>query len=281
MTFLENVDKAKLQKILLITISALMLVALALLLVIVIMSIDPANPGKNLDYKEYALTSKDAGSGNLVLADDKHPFSYGYAEDELEAWGAYRDANCEKNEAGKNINNYYMNDKSKMHLTTAAMKAAHKMLVAAEAAVKKDDILISYTYGYNEKDAAEYETALMFALTNFESGKIDAAYTEWLTANAANYGFIAGTVEDSYRYVGVAHAKYMTENKLSLANYLAYLKDNTTHDNGLTITVGEQKYYVYYVTATAGDVIKVPAENAYTISGTNEGGVIVTVTLSK
>ena len=38
-------------------------------------------------------------------------------------------------------------------------------------------------------------------------------------------------------------------------------------------------YGVYYVSCKAGDSINVPANNEYTVSGTNEGGVIVTVKL--
>jgi hypothetical protein len=45
--------------------------------------------------------------------------------------------------------------------------------------------------------------------------------------------------------------------------------------------VGGAEYSVYYVACEAGDTIKVPAHGNYTVSGTNEGGVIVTFKASK
>ena len=283
MTFLENVDKAKLQKILLITISALMLAALALLLAIVIMSIEPAGLKEaNIDFTDYTLEAEDVNTGNLVLADKEHKYSYEFSDSDLEPWGAYRDEHCEKNENNKNINGYYMNDKSAMKLKKEAMAAAHNMLVDAEAAVKKDDILIAFTYGYNEKNSEEFNTALMFTLANYDGDTIDAEYTKWLDANATSYGFVKTLEGAAYRYVGVEHAKYMADQKLTLADYIAYLKENTNHEKGLQLTGADgETYYVYYVTAKSGDSIKVPAKGDYTISGTNEGGVIVTVKNSK
>ncbi len=283
MTFLENVDKAKLQKILLITISALMLAALALLLAIVIMSIEPAGLKEaDIDFKDYTLEEKDVKTGNLILADKDHKYSYEFSDEELEAWGAYRDEHCEKTENGKNLNGYYMNDKSAMKLTKEAMAAAHNMLVAAEAAVQKDDILISFTYGYNEADSEEFNTALMFVLANYDGEAIDAEYTKWIDSNAESYGFVKTFEGAAYRYVGVEHAKYITDEKITLADYIAYLKENTNHEKGLQLKGADgETYYVYYVTAKSGEPIKVPAKDSYTISGTNEGGVIVTVKVEK
>lgn len=282
MAFLENVDKAKLQKILLITISALMLAALALLLAIVIMSIEPAGPTtSDIEYKDYTVTDKDLVLGSLVLVDNDHEYNYEFSEEELLVWGPYRDENLEKDEDGAKLNEYYMNAKKQMKLTKEAMAAAHNMLVAAEAAVKKDDILIAYTYGYNNADSKEYKTALMFTVANYDGNAIDAAYTEWFDANAVSYGFVE-SFESAYRYVGAVHAKYMTDNKLSLANYISFLKDETNAETVLKVKdAAGAEYAIYYVSVTAGETIKVPAEGEYTISGTNEGGVVVTVSLAK
>lgn len=282
MDFLNKFDKQQVQKITLIVIAALTVLALVLLLVIIIATVNPANPfgisDGFTDLKEITITDTDLQTGSLVLADDDHRYSYKFSENDLEVFGAYRDNNLPKDESGAVINKYYMNEKSAMKMTKEAMEAAHNMLVAAEASVKKDDILVAYTYGYNEADSQEYNTALLIYLTNYDNGKLDRAYSNWFDENATKYGFIE-SFEDGYRYVGVAHAKSINESKdfTSLADYIAYLKENTSVSKTIEIEVDGSTYKIYYVSCKAGDTIKVPKDADYTISGTNEGGVIVTV----
>ena len=102
---------------------------------------------------------------------------------------------------------------------------------------------------------------------------------EWTEKNAYRYGFIFGDdigENAKLRYVGVPHATYMYQNDLDLAGYLAVLKSSEklqiTDDRNLTFTV-------YYVAASEGEAtdISVPTGMDYTISGTNEGGFVVTV----
>ena len=269
MSFLENVDRKKLQQILLIVLVALVAVALVLLLVIIINSISSGMSNLN----SYTVTDKDFNSGSLILADDDNRYSYTFEDAELTVLGIYRDANLQKDANDKAINKYYMNSQSQMRLTNDAAAAAHNLLVAAEGAVKKDDLLIAYTYGYNNADTQEYNTAALMMLTNYDGGALNDEYRAWLDANCAKYGFIE-SFEDGYRYVGIPHAKYMTDKKLTLAAYIADLKKNTSADKMLEIKVGEETYSVYYIACNVGDEVKVP-EGA-TISGTNEGGIIVT-----
>ena len=227
---------------------------------------------------DYTVTYKDLQTGSLVLADDNHRYNYTFSADELEVIGTYRNNNLVTDESGNAIGRYYMNSQTQMKLTKDAMAAAHNMLVEAEKAVQKDDILINYTYGYNMADNEEYQTALLIHLTNYDNGKLDKAYSKWFDENAAKYGFIE-SFEDGYRYVGVPHAKAISGSKniLSLADYIEYLKANTNVNKTIEIEADGATYKIYYAACTAGDTIKVPAGKDYTISGTNEGGVIVTV----
>ena len=201
MTFLENVDKTKLQKITLIVISALVLTALALLLVIILMSITPKTPGLSgglSGLTNYTVADKDMNTGTLILADDDHPYSYNFDETDLETVGPYRDANILKDENGKPINNYYMNAKNTMKLTKEAMVATHNMLVAAENAVKEDSICIDSTYKYDDESNGtrqEYNTAQLIFLAKIISStapneKLSSSYANWLDKNAYKYGFI-------------------------------------------------------------------------------------------
>ena len=175
-------------------------------------------------------------------------------------------------------------------LNKTAMENAHKMLTAlreaitASKAVTIDAALDRVVYGGS--DVEGYNTGLLMYLSDntSDSGnhvELGEDYRAWLGNNAASYGFV-NDFEDAYRYVGVAHTKYISDEKLSLSEYVKLLKNNTNNEKGLEITGADgAKYYVYYVACEEGETIKVPATNAYTISGTNAGGVVVTVSLDK
>ncbi len=277
MTFLENVDKVKLQKILLIAISVLVLIALTLLLVIIILSIDPSGLKEtNMDFTDLTLTEDDVSYGDLILADGDHPFEAGSAlKATMVNLQEYRNNNRGDTEKGPY---YTMNN---VQLSSGAVGAAHNLLVAAEKAVKEDDLLIKYAFNSTDGSTAEYNTGMLMYLTNYDEEKLPKSYGDWIDANSAKYGFIE-SFENAYRYVGVAHAQYMTSKELSLQEYISYLKENTDPRRGLaTKTDDGTQYYIYYVAAKAGDTIKVPSDVEYVISGTNEGGVIVTVILNK
>ncbi len=283
MEFLNKIDKQQVQKITLIVIAALTILALVLLLVVIVASVNPASPfgvaGGISNTVDHTVTDKNLSTGSLILADDDHAYDYAFDASELEVLGTYRDANLEKDESGKALYKYYMNAQSQMKLTKEAAAAAHAMLVAAEKEVAKDDLLIAYTYGYNEADSKEYNTAALIYLTNYENGALDKAYADWFNKNAAKYGFIE-SFENGYRYVGKVHAKVISGDKniKSLAEYIAYLKENTNVGKTIEVEVDGATYKVYYTACKAGDTIKVPADTENTtISGTNEGGVIVTV----
>ena len=277
MSLLEKIDRKKLQHILIISIVALTVIAFALLLVIIIASVsgDIAGGINNVELKEHTVSDKDLATGTLILADENHSYSYAFSAGELEYCGPYRDSHLEKDENDKALNKYYMNDMGKMQLTSDAMAAAHNMLVAAEAEIKKDDLLISATYGSNDETNAEYATALLMALSNYDGHTLSEEYATWFDKNAAEYGFIE-SFDNGFRYVGKVHAKYMSDKKLSLADYISYLKEKTNCDKPLKIVVKGVEYAVYYASANkAGAHIKVPANGDYILSGTNEGGIIV------
>ena len=277
MTFLENVDKAKLRKILLIVISALALIALALLLVIIVVSIAPGSLKKSdIKYVDYTVSEKDISMGTLILADDAHPFTAGQAlNSTMINCQQYRNQNRGDVEKGPY---YAMNN---VQLTQTAAAAAHKLLVAAENAVKEDNLLIKYAFYGDDGKTVEFQTGMLMFLTDYEETKLPEGYAAWFKEHAHEYGFVE-SYTDAYRYVDEAHAKYMTDNKLSLADYIAYLKKETSRDTVLSLQdANGNKYAVYYVACKAGDKISVPETEEYTISGTNEGGVIVTVKITK
>lgn len=145
---------------------------------------------------------------------------------------------------------------------------------------------------------SDHETGLAFDINLYSDG-VAAEFDgtgdyAWLTEHCADYGFIqrypADKVEQTkfsaepwhFRYVGIPHAVYMTENGLCLEEYLTLLRNYSYEGERLQITdhLG-QVYETFYVTAETEDeagIVEIPAPSdiAHTISGDNTGGFIVT-----
>lgn len=295
MDFLNKFDKQQVQKITLIVIAALTILALVLLLVIIIASVNPAlsfglSDGFS-DLKEIEITEQDLKTGSLVLADENHKYKDVDAKwlNLVEGCKTYRNEQLEAEgiDFNKTENLPYATWPG-MQLSLPAMEAAHKMLSDAKEAVGQKAILIDGTYGtvyHGGADKEEFKTGYLMFLSDNDSEandhvELSKEYRKWLREHAAEYGFIE-SFEDGYRYVGVAHAKAISESKdiESLADYIEYLKDNTSVDKTIEIEVDGDTYKSYYVSCKKGDTIRVPDVDAddITISGTNEGGVIVTV----
>ena len=289
MDILKNADKNKVQRITLIVVAALTLLALVLLLVIIVASVDKGIQDANLDdiiesleFKPITITESQLSTGSLVLADSAHPYSVDKSLLNLIGCQFYRN----EHRTGEKGPYYAFNDH---FLNTTAMAAAHKMLTDAETAVSLNDLLIKYAYGNHDASYKEYDTGLLIYLTNYDESELNQAYAEWLDSNAVKYGFVE-SFDNGFRYVGEIHAKYMKDKSLTIAQYISYLKGNTAHDNMLVVKdASGTSYGIYYTSCLAGGSVQAPvityddngnAEVAYEISGTNEGGVIITVKLN-
>lgn len=119
---------------------------------------------------------------------------------------------------------------------------------------------------------------------------------DWIFTNAYKYGFVpmfeAPAADDTeaeslvhiFRYVGTVHAQIMKDKKISTFDaYLTYLRDNTSPSKNATVTVEKKVYKVYYLSKDAQQIIPEKYKDAYTVSGDNMGGYIVTycTTVSK
>ena len=115
----------------------------------------------------------------------------------------------------------------------------------------------------------------------------------WLNDNCDEYGFVVRYIEGKekitgynyepwhFRYVGIPHSQYMTDNKIALEEYLELLQQ---HTEARPLVVQDHKgvrWCIYYTPVENWDTtqINVPAEKEYTISGDNYSGYIVTVKL--
>lgn len=75
------------------------------------------------------------------------------------------------------------------------------------------------------------------------------------------------------RYVGLPHSAIMHKKKLTLEEYLDFLKENKE----ISINAEGKDYMVSYYEISKSRTIDVPVNKYYDISGNNVDGVIVTV----
>ena len=96
----------------------------------------------------------------------------------------------------------------------------------------------------------------------------------WLLANRARYGWIAGTSENSLRYVGHPHASYIESHQLTLEAYLALLRAYTSAQP-LIYTIYGTTYTLYYKRADHGAAIFTIPNAPFSLSGDGDKGFII------
>lgn len=311
MDFLNKIDRQKLQKITLMVIAALTLLAMVLLLVIIISSAKGSSPAINKDntivdtrdiqFKKETITANQLLKGSLLLVNGEHDYSI---PSDVTLVNIYEYRNSHSEGIPYSIGDIY-----NLKLEASAMENAHNMLVSLTSETNNDNIYISSSYGKNDT-SKDIHTGLTMVLSVAGAVVADpfedenyAVLKDWLIENAHKYGFVVRYPADkaditgeadykyAFRYVGLPHAKYMYDNNLCLEEYIAYLKGNTSDEQMLSVTATDNiSYGIYYVPCSDdSNEIKVPetvpnpdgsTKYSYTISGTNEGGVIVTVTLN-
>lgn len=142
---------------------------------------------------------------------------------------------------------------------------------------------------------SEHETGLAIDFSETESYDYQGTGDfQWLNKNCHKYGFILRYTEAKeaiteyrsepwhFRYVGVPHAKYMTENNLCLEEYIELLRNAYNYnDEHLKITdeYGAAYEIYFYPSDDAAEFTNVPVPTGvkYEISGNNVDGFIVTV----
>ncbi|GHU57085.1 D-Ala-D-Ala carboxypeptidase VanY [Clostridia bacterium] len=255
-----------------------------------------------VDEKTLVVAETDVILGNLILVNSQHPVQVTGTKEEIAEI--------------LNLKNVLENGNDYVHVTENAIDLSKDALSAFASLMTdyykvngKDDIKIRNGYSSVDK-LFDLATGLSFDIKlrdNFNgSGKYvydaaDPQWFMWVTDHAADYGFIvrypkgksAVTLIDAdkesdsiFRYVGIPHAKYITENGLVLEEYLPLITTKTKNSpleieanaldqvSGLATT--PTKYSVYYVSkADAIGGIKYTSKNIK-VSGDNMDGFIVT-----
>ena len=142
---------------------------------------------------------------------------------------------------------------------------------------------------------ADAHTGLSIDLRIYVNGEVSDFKGEdessWIVANAYRYGFIQRYPErkevttgfnasaSKYRYVGIPHSVLIKNNEITLEEYIVRVKAYTYETSHWYCEFEGSTYEVYYAPASneAKTVIYVPSDKAYTISGNNVDGFIVTV----
>lgn len=310
-----GIEKRKLQKITLCVIAALTLISLVLLLVIIAMSVGDGagtvNGDHDIDIKlEFAdgkVTEKQLSTGSLILANKNNPYT---APSDLRVVNI---ATHRDKETGRDLDPnipypYVSAQKANFCMAGDAIDATHNMLMAMKDATGCTGINVSAAYGKSnlteDKDIHTGYTLVLTVDLEEDTTRVDQYFThesnkdlnDWMVENAHKYGFVTRYPADkekttgvsdytyAYRYVGVAHATYMKENNLCLEEYLLFLDASTSAKDPLTVKGADgASYAIYYAECADTETeIKLPVESeeyTYTISGTNCGGVVVTVKL--
>ncbi len=288
----------------LVALIAVMLVVLAIGgIVSNIAGYDDENPNKgpakdDVEWANLTLYDADTKQGPLMLVNSTHAYTFPETTDHLEeiysAWA-------------KHEPRIYKLSGLSRYMESSALNALDAMLTDFYTATAKDNILLSYAYrSYDEQADIGSSTGAGYSdhhtgfgcVLKFTNGSAnydlsaDPAYS-WITENCHKYGFVIRYPDDKadltgvsdytsyFRYVGVAHATYMTEHDLCLEEYVTILKDYS-QDKPLKINGADGNYYeVCYVAVSGSASIKCPVNFAYTLSGTNEGGAVLTVNRSE
>lgn len=247
-----------------------------------------------------SVTAADAQKGALALSNKLNSFATNDSDPSLVDMYDYRS----KMHSGAKP--YKLSGMTAM-MNKEAFAAMDNMLTACAGTTGCDDVTVrlAYVTAAEAKDsnvarslrtnAEDYKTGmgcdLLIYTDEGQSQKLasNATVMAWLEQNAARYGFVVrypadkaektGVAEytEYYRYVGVPHATYMKANNLCLEEYLVLLRTYTSKDR-LSIQALDGKTYEVYYCAVAGDgSISCPTNYNYTVSGTNEGGVVVTI----
>ena len=256
-----------------------------------------------VQYKDETMDKSQAQYGPLALVNDTHEYQFpeDATENLFDIWD-YRIAHSEEGQSPA-----YEFGKGGLLLNGVALPAAHKWLTDFYKETNEENLIISDAYRSFEEQkkypvpAGQSDHHTGFGLTlkiydgDVTSDVLDNPdYATWFAENSHKYGFVARYPEDKanitgisnysfcFHYVGDGPATYMKENNLCLEEFVAQIKAHT-HSNPLEVTDANGQDWLIYYTACDSDIVtvKLPTNFTYTVSGDNDGGIIVCVSLSK
>lgn len=290
-------QRVRLQRMTFIAIVAIAALMVISLLVLIIGSIasngntpntDPSQGGVSNEKPTWTtqpVSAQDTVTGDLLIVNSSHQYTFPADESHLsnayDVWSAH----------ASKVYQLGGSENAGVRMETNALTAVDKMLADMAAATGyAQSVLASGYRSFDDQESigsstkggySDHHTGRLCSINTNDAGKT------WLASNAHTYGFVmrypdaksdktgVSGYESAYRYVGVGHATYMYNNNLCLEEYVEYLKANVTDKDSTALKVAG--YEIYYYTVNGSASVKVPTNFPYTISGTNDGGVVVTI----
>ena len=256
----------------------------------------PSN--EKVDWASFTVTATDTLQGPLVLVNNTHVYTFPASNDHLSEIYAMWKTHTPR---------VYVQSGVSTYMETEALKAMDTMLVDFYNLTGLTNVQVRYAYRtYEEQQQfgvtagySDHHTGMGVQLKYELNGNAYAFSTDpegtynWFFENCHRYGFVVRYPEgkeditgiedysDYFRYLGVAHATYMKTRGLCMEEYVELLKDYTA-EKPLKITGADGRFYeVWYVAVNGSATVKHPTNYAYTVSGTNDGGVVITVDRTK
>ncbi len=250
--------------------------------------------GADIKYTVENHKSDDIHRGDLILVSAGHEYVFPSDDDIVTIIG--------------NKNSSYIARDSNQKLGRATLERLNAFMIAVNDATGCSDVQVYNGYRSYETQRDDYEryedevkagfsehhTGTSFDLNVYVSSgsyeKLQARpeVYEYIMANAHKYGFIdrypdekkdiTGVYHDytmmntsrpvHFRYVGYAHAYYMSQNSLCLEEYLDAIRTNYPYEGKHLVFTGDNgnTYEVYYVEADGSSTdVPVPSNFEYTV----------------
>lgn len=254
----------------------------------------------NFDFTVYG--DKELYKGNLILVNNDNQYKGEYpADTDLQDMVEFR--------AGLSSPTFTVKDRT-VKISKDIVESFNLMMKGFSASTNVNNIIL--TSGFRSKDRqqeiydadlraskqeistvvavpgySEHHTGLAFDFSNNAAFK---EHSDWFEQNSYKYGFIKRYYDEKknitkidnetwhFRYVGYAHAYYMTNNNLCLEEYIDKLKTYTFDKEHLLIETPDRgTFEVYYIPYSEGGTkIPTPKDRTFTVSGNNVDGFIVT-----
>ena len=259
----------------------------------------PISQKTDIEYETLNMPTSEIKKGILQLATKDHPAAL--SEDDVKKLEDLYSTPTRKEEAIEYYTIAGHERADRLTLETAEHFGALTKALYVET--KCNDITVKYAYfvPQSNMDSCDFPHVLgttvdicLHISDNDYPLSQNPEVLNWINENCYRFGFVnsdpSGKVHDvgmpvpktQLRYVGIPHATYIMQNNLSFEDYIERIKNYQTPNNPLIITGANNIVYaVYYVAVDGTNPIKVPKNFEYTISGNNDGGVIVTVDKSK
>lgn len=268
--------------------------------------VDPFEEELARDFTVINVNADDTKTGNLILVNNTHAFNSSISPMALEnrefvSIGAFKS------------NDYYVSYNTETLIPEAieafnaltadfAAETGHRDLIIIDSIRTIEDQQRIFDQKGPEIAAkpgcSEHHSGLAFDLslyiggvTNTFDGEGDYA---WIKNNCHKYGYIVRYTEDKtaitgiidepwhLRYVGKAHATFMKQNNLCLEEYIELLSRFPIKSSRLQFSTPDGEQYMIYSQSVSGNTatVYVPKNHEYTISGDNDGRIIVTCKIS-